>query len=327
MEAIEDIDRDSIYILPLAMIPLETPWLKRTRMFKNSHLESVVEIFKGKLTGSGQVKIDGLVKTFGSLTLEDDAILHKLAELPSYDVYSLRIFLRKQGIPVNDDRYLQLSPHKKLALANYMKQFTRPLVLEVFGEDTEIESDIDVAALFRDPDSRKVREKLRRLADKLGISVEEVPEFLEDYGDIFLSIAYYDDCLKLIEPIFDEFQRTAVEMSNHPVLRNDKALMKTCASLQSSFKDLKGLVMVCLKDFSRASEDLWMDINGERFRSFKTKIESKHTTVAGILCGLTVKMNAWSTEFSTRQASSLQKRADFIRMHMPQGVETIGPIK
>ena len=67
-----------------------------------------------------------------------------------------------------------------------------------------------------------------------------------------------------------------------------------------------------------------MDINGERFQSFRTDIESKHTTVANILCGLTVKMNAWSKEFSSRQAGSPQKRADFIRMHMWQGVETIG---
>jgi|TARA_B100000315_G_C14515397_1_gene558897 hypothetical protein len=81
-----------------------------------------------------------------------------------------------------------------------------------------------------------------------------------------------------------------------------------------------------MKRFTRplVQEVFGEDIDGEQFRSFKTEIESKHTGVADILCGLTVKMNAWSKEFSSRQAGSPQKRADFIRMDMQRGVQMIG---
>ncbi len=82
-------------------------------------MESVVEMFEGKHTGSGQVKLDGLSKTFRGLDLDDMDVLHKLAELPSYDVFSLRILLRKHHIAVNDDRYLQLSGRKRRARKPY----------------------------------------------------------------------------------------------------------------------------------------------------------------------------------------------------------------
>ncbi len=45
-EPIRDIDRDSLYILPLAMIPMQTPALRRARLIKNVRLDGVVELFE-----------------------------------------------------------------------------------------------------------------------------------------------------------------------------------------------------------------------------------------------------------------------------------------
>ena len=38
-------EKDSLYILPLSIIPLETPSLKRARLLKDARLNSVVELF------------------------------------------------------------------------------------------------------------------------------------------------------------------------------------------------------------------------------------------------------------------------------------------
>ncbi len=42
---LSDADRDSVHILPLSIIPLQTKGLERTRMIKNAKLESVIELF------------------------------------------------------------------------------------------------------------------------------------------------------------------------------------------------------------------------------------------------------------------------------------------
>ena len=57
---LEDRDRDALYILPLSILPLRTPGLKRARMLKDSRLNSVIELFKDEKSGSGRVELDAL---------------------------------------------------------------------------------------------------------------------------------------------------------------------------------------------------------------------------------------------------------------------------
>ena len=135
---IDDFDRDSLHTLPLSMIPLQTLGLRRARMIKNARYESVVELFKDAATGSGQFYVDQLVTEFADMEEDDLGILRMLRELPSYDMYSLRIRLRELDIPVNDYDELRLSQHKTRDLDDYMKHFTRPLVMQVYGDDEAI---------------------------------------------------------------------------------------------------------------------------------------------------------------------------------------------
>lgn len=125
-EVVNDFDRDSLHTLPLSMIPLDTPGLRRARMIKNARYESVVELFKGEGTGSGQVSVDQLTNVFRELGEGDLAVLGKLSELPSYDIYSLRIMLREQDIPVNDYDELRLSGGKQRELDQYMGRSRGP---------------------------------------------------------------------------------------------------------------------------------------------------------------------------------------------------------
>ena len=189
MEAISDQDRDSLYALPLSIVPLQTQGLRHARMVKNTHLESVLELFHEEDAGSGQIDIRDVGKAFGWSSAQghpDYAILYKLREMPSFDVYSLRILLREQDIPVNDYDELKLSDSKQRELRDYMNRFTRPLILNVYGEtELNLGGYEDIINLFRDPDVKRARDNLRQMSRKLGIMLEEVPKYLEDYGDIF----------------------------------------------------------------------------------------------------------------------------------------------
>ena len=61
---VNDTDRDSLHILPLEILPLETPSLNRARLIKNVRLKSVIELFKDADTGSGQIDIEDLPHQF-----------------------------------------------------------------------------------------------------------------------------------------------------------------------------------------------------------------------------------------------------------------------
>ena len=206
---LSDEDRDSLYVLPLSILPFETSALKRARLIKNVRLKSVIELFTDKDTGSGQIDIEDIPNEFGWNMADppaDMTMLRKVGNLPSYDVYSLRISLRELDIKVNDVDALRLSDSMNSELTAYMTDFTRPLIKEIYGgEDVTIDSFEDVIKLFRDPDMKKALEKIRVMSAKLNIKPEEIPRFMEDYGDIFLSLSYYRRCLASIEPIITEF--------------------------------------------------------------------------------------------------------------------------
>jgi hypothetical protein len=317
-------DMDSLYAVPLSILPLETRGLKRARMVKNVKLQSAIEVFADKETGSGQLDVEDLPAEFDwpeDKTHPDLIILRKLSVLTSYDIYSLRITLREHGIPVNDDVALKLSDDKQAELAGYMRSFTMPLIMQIYGsEDVSIQSFQDVVGLFKDPDVRKARDKLQQMADKLEIELMEVPRFLEDYGDIFLSLSYYRNSLDAIMPVVNEFLDSMEGIRSNWQLRNDPALMKTCTMVENTVNGTCASISGRFEDFNKASKTMWNNLNAERFRAVKDMIQSYHTTIGGVLCGLTVKMIHWKRLFPDPELGGPVRRSEFIMSEMKQGL-------
>ena len=318
---IRDIDRDSVHILPLACLPLETAGLKRTRMVKNSRLESAIEMFDDDKSGSGQISLNSLHKIFSKIEGNDIQILEKLSELYSYDVFCLRIQLRNLGIQVDDEDNLRLSKAKQNELSEYMKQFTQRFILEIYGnDDDQVKSYNDVMGLFQNPDVALAMSKLKMMANRLGIEIDGVPAFLEDYGDIYLSVAYYRQCMDMVQPSIQDFEYSVKEIISHPQLKQDFELVALCDRLLNKVHRLNTVASERFAVFSQSTDEMWEDINAESFLDFKTLVEANHTAIGGILCKLLVKMGSWSEKFSMRNTSSPVKRAEFIRTEMRQGL-------
>ncbi|MBI5162629.1 MAG: hypothetical protein HY985_01865 [Magnetospirillum sp.] len=331
LKPIADSDMDSMFVLPLSLIPLQTPALKDARMIKNVRLRSVIEIFQDEKTGSGQVEIEVLGKMFDwppDQVHPDLAVLRRLALLPSYDVYSLRISLREHGIPVNDYAALKLSPEKSQELTRYMVLFTRPLMKMIYAdENVTIESYDDLLKLFRDPDVRKARQRLEQMAKSMGIEIHEVPRFLEDYGDTFLSLSYFRYCLDRLEPYFTACVDSLKPIRSHFQLKQDANLMKVCDTIEEVVNTLAASISGRLEVFERRTGEMWDHITQAEFREIKSMIERFHVTIGAALCGLTVKMNAYARMFPRHNAGGPVKRADFMTAEMIQGIELIRDIE
>ncbi|MHA1537537.1 MAG: hypothetical protein ACTSUD_08275 [Alphaproteobacteria bacterium] len=328
---VDSADTDSLHILPLAIVPLQSPALQRARMIKNSRLKSVIEIFNVDSGGSGQIEVEDVPKEFG--WSEDDPhpdllLLRKLKALPSYDVYSLRILLRAYGIPVSEAKHLRLSSAKSAELGEYMTDFTMPLIKQIYGDgEVEIKDFGDVVGLFRDPDVGKAREKLSVMAEKLEIELEEVPLFLEDYGDIFLSLSYYRQCLDKIEPIITGFLDSLSMIRENWQLKKDAHLISTCANIEATINGLMAAITGRFENFDRSTGDMWNEISATRFKKVKELIEGYHTTIGGVLCALSLTMGAWEQHFPNKDAGGPNKRAGFIMSELKQSIENIQKIE
>ena len=317
-QLISDFERDAIHVLPLAMIPLESAGLRRMRMVKNDELTSVIEVYGGK-SGSGQIELGSLGLTFPDLPTRDTLIVQKLAKLTSYDVYCLRVHIRALGIDVDEDEYLKLSDGKQEELQDYMSGFTKRLIIEVFGDDQDVTSFSDVLTLYRNPDKSHAAAKLNKLADTLGVKVQDVPAFLEDYGDIYLSIAYYRQYLEAVQTGVEDFCRTVDEILAHQHLGKDQSLVNICKRLVRKVHKLNETATRRFQVFEEYTDQMWEDMDTERFQNFKSVVISNHTALGGILCALSVKMNAWMQRFPQPSSGGLFNRAEFVRVKMQRG--------
>jgi hypothetical protein len=312
-------------------LPLDTPSLNRAKLIKNVRLDSVIELFTDANTGSGQIGIEDLPQQFSWDMAEppsDMTIMRKIGMLPSYDVYSLRISLREMDIAVNDHDALKLSDAMCKELTAYMTDFTRPLIAQIYGgDDVKIESFDDVIKLFRSPDMKTALEKIRIMADKLNIKPEEIPRFMEDYGDIFLSLSYYRRSLDAVEPIITEYLKAMDALKDNYRFKIDQNLGKTMDEMEATINELMAALTGRFENFERGTKHMWDEISADRFRKVEDLISSYHTTIGGVLCSLSVKMDAWARLFPTPSSGGPGKRAEFIMSEMKQGMEKIQKIE
>ncbi len=321
---------DALHILPLSIIPLQTEGLKRARLVKNSQLDGVVELFSGQATGSGQIVPDDLVTVFSDLKGEkrnDLEIIRNLSVLASYDVYSLRRELRNLGISVNEQTSLKLSETKVRELASYMRMFTRPLIASVYGgEQEEIDSFDDLLELFTNPDFKQARDNLRRICKELGIDLVGLPKFLEDYGDVYLSLAFYRFCLDENLPRITSFLEVLPEIKQARQFKENRGLMQACGTIETRLRNSVTQIAGVIETFRVNTEQMWENLSPDSFRHMTHLIHGYQNAIGGGLCAIQVKMNLWSETFPRKESGSLTKRADFIMTHMRQGVEKIQKI-
>lgn len=324
----EDAANDALDLLPLSFLPLQTKGLQRARMRKNTRLESVVELFADQGAGSGQIGCDKLHVHFGwseALEHPDQIMMIALSRLTSYDVFSLRIALRELGIEVNDLSALQLSDAKKAQLTVYMKNFTAPLIRQIFGQANMDVSDFEsLIGLFKNPNKEEVIRNLRLMAEQLKIELQEVPKFLEDYGDIFLSLAYFQEILDGLIPRCANFIGELRTLRTGNGLKHNELFLRGSQGIERSLTNIIASLTGRFDSFNTNSRSMWENINAESFERTRKLINSHHTTVGGVLCGLTVKINGWEESFEgLKIEQQQQRRSDYILTEIRTGIDQI----
>lgn len=311
--------------MPLRIVPLRLPGLSRARLIKTAQLNSELELFHDGATGSGLIGVRDLPDFIGAAEEDlqaDMDVLCELAELNSFDVFSLRNSLRDLKIDVRHTADLNLSPSMEDRLTDYMKAFTRPLVVNVFGGNTDnVRNSGQIIEMFTNVDRKVALKNMQKIAAMMNIAVADIPDFLEKYGDIYLSLSYFRRCLDEIVPKFDLLTDWMDEMRT-TMLRENRQLMEHCDLVHAGLNELLGSVTGRFESFDRNSQTFWDNITMESFQKLHALIISHHETIGGVLCGLTVKLDAWETKFPNRTGSP-HKRAEFVQSDLAPGLEQL----
>lgn len=321
-----DKERDSLHILPLTTVPLKIPSLQDARLIKNSRLEGMIELYSGQGIGSGQIHPDELDKAFdfSGDKKGDLSVVRSLSKLPSFDVYSLRIELRKLGINVEEHEHLRLSASTTTMLSDYMHVFTKPLIGAVYGDAVKTTGSYqDMLKLFMSPDQGVAKKNLHSLAMLLNVRIIDIPSFLQDYGDVYLSLAYYQHCVDDNVETTAEFFNWLHELQRDPAVRANGEFNKVSKVVEGVIKNTTGEVRHTLEMFENRTSDMWDKPTAEKFRAMTQLIGEYQCQIGGALCAITVKLDAWARQFRFKGAGGVQRRVEFIMNEMRYGLEQI----
>lgn len=316
-------DTDKIDTLSLSVVPLTSNTLRNARLIKNSRMETAVELHHDPISGSLLLKPEDIAQTFAGAE-RDQEIIAALAALNSYDVYSMRTSFKKLGIQVQDSS-LSLSETMKLALNQYAIEFIRPLLERIFGDDPD-HSDISGASLekiLRDSDPAKVKKNLQTITERTGIPVDEIPTFIENYSDVFLSVAYYRHYFESIGTDIDRFLLWIKDLQKYRDVTSSPQTFTSCKKVEHSLRVVSASIRERLGKFQANFEAFWGNINKSSFDNLRKQIENNHTSMGSVLCGLVVKMQNWTHEFPDNTVGGPQKRAQFIMTEMEPGMEKL----
>lgn len=326
MTELAPVDRDSLYIMPLRIVPLKLPGLRRAKLVKTARLTSEIELFTDADAGQGLIEISAL----GDFIEADDAeieadadVLWRLSSLSSFDVYTLRNSLRDLNIDVRSQEDLKLSSETEEKLTDYMKAFTRPLIVNVFGADNDkVENSGQLINMFTNIDRDVAIRNMRKIADMMGITMAAIPDFLEKYGDIYLSLAYFKQCLDSIVPQYDEFELWMEEVKQSPMIKEDQRSMEKLDFVRDSMNEILSSITGRFESFDRNSQTFWDNISMDSFQRMHRLIIGHHETIGGVLCGLTVKMKRWEQLFPAKGGSP-HSRIDFVKGEMVPGLDRL----
>jgi len=324
--AIDREDRDSINTFVCAALPVRSKGLQRLRLIKNVRLETRVEAFRGSGTGSGQFGIEELpnyIDPSEDLMRIDIPMLKQAGALPAFDCYSLRRAVRTSGLDVETAEVLSLSDAKKRELAGHMRNLTRPLVRHVFGDsDMDITDPRSLRDIMAMADRHKAREKLQQLSAALDTDLDTLPGLLEDYGDAFLSLGYYRSYLNLIVPRIKDLQVWIEEATARGTFRQGDQAMIRLKQVSGSIDKITGSVIDRFRRFDKQAVFDWERLTLEEFRTARDLILAHQSSLAEVLCGLTVKVYEWRTRFAKPNVG-IQQRVDFVQSDLYPGLDRL----
>ncbi len=158
------------------------------------------------------------------------------------------------------------------------------------------------------------------------IAPEDVPRFLEDYADIFLSFSYYRYYIDDIMPIVDDFLASLADIRGNWQLRQDRQLLLTCDSVEANFTEIVDEISRRFSEFEIRTQNMWKNLSAISFRNIERTIRGNHAFMGATLCTLSVKMNAWQNLFPNQETGGPVKRADFIMSDIRYGLDRLRKI-
>jgi hypothetical protein len=173
--------------------------------------------------------------------------------------------------------------------------------------------------MFSHPDKGEALRNLKILADRLQVGLTEIPNFLEEYGDIAMSMAYFRGVFSELLPRLKAFRAWAEETAESYRFKDDAKFQQKYDSMLELLQEAQETVGGILEGFDKTARSFWQEISMGSFHYMRDMITEQHEVIGGSLCGLYVTTDAWQEQFNGKRASH-DKCGEFILAEMIPGL-------
>ena len=189
------LEQDNLHSLSLSAFDIQHNGLKDARLIKNTDLDSIIEFKNEEFEGLGHLRSTDLFISFNDTEVSNEELrmIKGLMALPSFDCYTLKRGLEPLKLSLLNEGILKLSDGMVASLFPLMSRVTRPLLQYLYTDNNlRIKDTKSLLELIQNTDTLKVKNRLGIVANNLEVSLNNLPNFFAGFGELFLSISYFE---------------------------------------------------------------------------------------------------------------------------------------
>ena len=137
-----------------------------------------------------------------------------------------------------------------------------------------------------------------------------MPRFLEDYSDTFLAISLYQYTFLAIKPSVDQFLESLGRLKTH--FQRSHGVLQSLDRVHADFSHLMKNTAKRLNASEQLANLLWGENLQAPLESLQPRIREFQFLLGYLLCGISVKIAAWTTAFPLPQSGTPKQCIELI---------------
>ena len=164
------------------------------------------------------------------------------------------------------------------------------------------------------------------MSKSLGVSLDDLPDMLEYFGDTYLSLSYYRSCFETGVPKLRRLVNWIQEIESSQFVKRTSNMAATIKEVSGTLVGLEQSVSKRFDTFDKQVVVNWDLVTLDTFDRVRTAILSHHASLAEVLCGLMVKIYEWEDKFPSGGGSA-DRRCDLIASGLRQGLDRLRQVE
>jgi hypothetical protein len=130
---------------------------------------------------------------------------------------------------------------------------------------------------------------------------------------VYLAVSYYKHYADRSRVVNSSLMEELGKLPDKLKWKHDPEVERGCMEIREFMRALLFQTYAKLDEFERETKLFRVDLNPERFRNLHVLVREPQSIIAGVLCGIGVKLSRWRQRFPAAEHGSALRRYEVMR--------------